>query len=122
MDKSIRKTKIISTAKLKNIRISPYKIRKTLDVIRGLNLEKAIFFLSNKIGKSHSPLKDLLKSAFSNYIQKDSISLDKVFLTECFADGGSIIKRGHPVSKGHMHLLRCRTSHITIKLGVKDGQ
>ena len=109
-------------AHLKYIRISPRKVSIVLDLIRGKDTETAMAILknTNKIAAEH--LVKLLKSAIANAEHNNNLSRDDLYVAEIFADGGPILKRVNPVSKGRAYRINKRTSHITVILDTKEAK
>ncbi len=106
-------------AKAKYLRISPYKVRTVLALIRGKSVEEAEAILTycNKGGSEE--VKKVLMSAAANAEENNKMSRDDLIVAEAFADGGPHLKRMQPVSKGRGHAILKRTSHITIILDAK---
>lgn len=103
-------------ATAKYIRISPYKVRQVLDVIRGKSYVEANAILKNTNKSSSEVLVKLLNSAAAN--AENNLGMDKnnLFVAECFADQGPTLKRIRPRAKGRCYRILKRTSHITIVL------
>ena len=108
-------------ATAKYIRISPYKVRTVLDLIRGKSVAeaKAILTFSTKAGSE--PVLKVLNSAVANAENNLSLSRDQLVVAECYADQGPHLKRMQPVSKGRGHAILKRTSHITVVLDAING-
>ncbi|MDR0696430.1 MAG: 50S ribosomal protein L22 [Christensenellaceae bacterium] len=104
----------------KNIRISPYKVRSVLDVIRGKYYPEAVALLNTLNKSSCEPVLKLLKSAAANAENNKGYDVDSLYLSECFADQGPTLKRMMPRAKGRGNRILKRTSHITIKLDTYD--
>ena len=100
----------------KHVRISPYKVRAVLDVIRGKNYAEAKAILENTPKSSCEPIKKVLMSAAANAENNLGMSKDNLFVAACFADQGPTLKRVRPVSKGRAYRILKRTSHITVVL------
>lgn len=100
----------------KYIRISPFKVRQVLAVIRGKSYTEALATLKNTNKSSSEVLVKLLNSAAAN--AENNLGLDKsdLFVAECFADQGPTLKRIRPRAKGRAYRILKRTSHITIVL------
>ena len=98
------------------IRISPSKVRIVLDVIRGQKYEDAVAILKNMPNAATESVLKVLESAGAN--AENNLGLNKAYLVvaETFVDGGPILKRFQPVSKGRAHSIKKRTSHITVIL------
>ena len=102
-------------ATAKYIRISPYKVRIVLDIIRGKNYTEAAAILNNT-NKSAAPVVlKVLDSAAANAEFKN-ISKSDLFVAEAFADQGPTLKRIMPRAKGRAYRILKRTSHITVIL------
>ncbi len=100
----------------RNVRISPYKVRVVLDVIRGMSYAQAAASLKN-INKAASPvILKVLESAAANAENNNNLSKSDLVVAECYADQGPTLKRIQPVSKGRAHRILKRTSTITIIL------
>lgn len=100
----------------KYIRISPYKVRTVLDIIRGKKYIEAVAILENT-PKSASPvILKVVNSAAANAENNLNLSKSDLFVAECFADQGPILKRIQPRAKGRAYRIDKRTSHITVVL------
>lgn len=102
----------------KYIRISPYKVRATLDLIRGKSYREAVAILENTNKSSSLPILKVVKSAGANAENNLSLNTDELFVAECFANQGATLKRFIPKAHGRAGGLLKRTSHITVILDV----
>ncbi len=100
----------------KYIRISPYKVRQVLDVIRGKSYVEAYAILKNTNKSSSEVLIKLLNSAAANAENNKGMDKNSLYVAECFADQGPTLKRIRPRAKGRCYRILKRTSHITIVL------
>lgn len=105
-------------ATLKNYRQSPRKVRVVADLVRGKSVEDAVVTLTYTTKRATGPLHKLLSSAVAN-AKNLSIPLDKLVVKEIRVDGGSILYRRRPRSRGMANPIRKRTSHINIILAEK---
>lgn len=103
----------------KHVRISPYKVRIVLDVIRGKSYREAVAILENTPKSASDPIRKVLMSAAANAENILGMSKDNLFVAECYADQGPTLKRVQPVSKGRAYRILKRTSHITVVLDAK---
>ena len=117
---SLRETRPYAVAKY--IRISPYKVRTVLALIRGRSVKEAEAILSNSVNGGAAPTKKVLMSAVANAEHNLGMDRNDLYVAECFADGGTSLKRMQPVSKGRGHAILKRTSHITVILDVKKAE
>ncbi len=108
-------------AVLKHVRTSPQKLRLVTDQIRGLQVERALEILeySNKSGAD--TIKKVLNSAIANAEHNDGADIDELFVTTAFIDGAPTMKRIRARAKGRAARILKRSSHITIKVGEKQG-
>ena len=101
----------------RHIRQSPYKVRKALGVIKGLEVGNAIDHLHFSSEKAAKVIEKTLRSAVSNLMQQnEEMKLDPEVLKikEAFVDGGPVMKRFRAASMGRASRLRRPTSHLTI--------
>ncbi len=103
----------------KHVRISPYKVRVVLDIIRGKNYAQAVAILENTPKSASDPIKKVLMSAAANAENNLGMSKDSLFVAACYADQGPTLKRVMPRAQGRAFRILKRTSHITIVLDAK---
>lgn len=104
------------SATAKYVRISPDKVRIVLDVIRGKNYTEALAILKFTRKAACEPLIKLLNSAAANAENNLNMSKNELYVAECFANAGPILKRIRARAKGSAARINKRTSHITIIL------
>lgn len=106
------------TAQLNSYRQSPRKVRLVAGLIRGKKVTDA----KNKLGfttkRAVNPLHKLLDSAIAN-AKNLGLEVDNLFIKSITVDGGQILYRRMPVSRGSAHPIRKRTSHVTLVLTEK---
>lgn len=106
-----------AVAKLNNYPTGPRKMRLIADVIRGMEVEKALAILEFHPQHNAAPLAKLLKSAINNWEQKNSGSSAEnsgLVVKTIFVDGGRTIKRMRPAPQGRGYRVRKRSNHVTI--------
>jgi len=106
-------------AKAKYIRMSPRKVRLVVDLIRGLDVEKAYTQLEfiNKLAAQ--PVKKLIDSAVANAYHNFEIEKDNLFIKEIRVDEGPTLYRWTPKAYGRATPIRKRSSHIWLILDEK---
>lgn len=106
----------IKTAKAitRNARISPYKVRQVLGLIRGKTVSEAVNILRFSDKRAAGIIIKVLQSAMANAEHNYGMDLDKLYVHECYALQGPVMKRYRPVSHGQAHAYVHRTSHVTI--------
>ncbi|MGH2646837.1 MAG: 50S ribosomal protein L22 [Ginsengibacter sp.] len=106
-----------AVAKLKNYPTSPRKMRLLADLIRGLEVEKALGILQFNPKHPAVPMYKLLKSAINNWEQKNSdekVEDAGLIVKTIMVDGGRVIKRMRPAPQGRGYRVRKRSNHVTI--------
>lgn len=101
-------------AYLKYARISPRKVSIVLDLIRNKPVDYAMAVLKNTPKSACEYLVKLLQSAVSNAVNNNQMDVTKLYVSECFACPGPILKRIRPMSKGRAYRIKKRSSHVTI--------
>ena len=99
---------------LRYIRISPRMVGIVCDLIRGKSVAQATAILMATPKAASEPLLKLLKSAAANAENNHGMDPEKLFVSQCFATPGPILKRMRAASKGRGNRINKRTSHITI--------
>jgi large subunit ribosomal protein L22 len=100
----------------KGTRISAQKARLVADVVRGMNVDKAITTLTFMPKKGAHIIRKVLDSAIANATQNDKIDVDNLYIKKIFIDGGPSLKRIMPRAQGRATGIIKRTSHITVIL------
>ncbi len=113
-----------AVAKLNNYPTSPRKMRLLADLIRGLEVEKALGILQFNPKHPAVPMYKLLKSAINNWEQKnenekveDAGLVVKTIMVDC----GRVIKRMRPAPQGRGYRVRKRSNHVTIIVDSKTN-
>ncbi len=101
------------------IRISPYKVRVVLDLIRGKNVNEAVAILDNVSKAGALPIKKVVLSAAANAEHNLQMNAADLYVAECYADQGPTLKRMQPMSHGRGFRILKRTSHITVILDAR---
>ncbi len=101
-------------AHAKHVRQSPYKVRRVLDLVRGLPVDEARVVLEFTNRRAADTIKKVLDSAVANAEHNLALDADELFVVEAYADEGPTLKRWRPRARGRATRIRKRTSHITI--------
>jgi len=121
--KEAKKTTYV--AKLVDNPTSPRKTRLTADLIRGLDVEKALNILQFSHREAAPKMSKLLRSAIANWQTKnEGVRMEdaQLYIKELFVDGGRMLKRLRPRAKGMGYRIRKRSNHITLILGSRAEQ
>ena len=98
------------------IRQSPYKVRRVLDLVRGLPVEEAEHVLRLTQRGAAEPIAKTLKSAVANAEHNHALDAEDLVISEAYANEGPTLKRYRPRARGRATRINKRTSHITIVL------
>jgi large subunit ribosomal protein L22 len=101
-------------AVLRYARVSPYKAREVLDLIRNKPVGEADDILRFSERDVAILIGKLLRSAVANAENNDQQDPEDLFVSACFADEGTTIKRWRPRARGRATRIRKRTCHVTI--------
>ncbi|MEZ5174693.1 MAG: 50S ribosomal protein L22 [Acidimicrobiia bacterium] len=101
-------------AQAKYIRQSPSKVRRVLDLVRGLPVQEADAVLQFTNRKAAGTIKKVLDSAVANAEHNFALDSHELFVAEAYADEGPTLKRWRPRARGRATQIKKRTSHITI--------
>jgi len=111
-----------SRAYVKNVRISPSKVKIVCDLIRGKKANEAAAILRFTPKSASEPLSKLLQNAVANAENNFEMNVDKLYVSEVFACPGPIMKRMMPRAKGRADRINKRTSHITLAVKELDAE
>jgi large subunit ribosomal protein L22 len=101
-------------AQARYVRMSAYKARQVLDLIRDKEVQQADEILQFAERDAAIVIRKLLKSAMANAENNDGIDATELFVSACYADEGPTLKRWRPRARGRATRIRKRTCHITI--------
>jgi large subunit ribosomal protein L22 len=105
---------------LRNVHMSPFKVRRVLDCIRGKSYEECLIMLEFMPYRACEPILSALFSAASNAKNNLGMNKAKLYVSECYADGAGTMKRFHPRAQGRPFPIRKRTCSITLKMKEQD--
>jgi large subunit ribosomal protein L22 len=101
-------------AVVKHVHMSAYKARVVLDIIRGKDAAEADAILEFTEREAAKIIRKCLASAVANAENNDGIDPEILFVSACYADEGTTIKRWRPRARGRATRIRKRTCHITV--------
>ncbi|MCD1118899.1 50S ribosomal protein L22 [Chryseobacterium turcicum] len=103
---------------------SPRKMRLVVDIIRGVEIEKALSILKYSKKDASNKLEKVLLSAMANWQSKNEgadIEEANLIVKEIFVDSARQLKRLRPAPQGRGYRIRKRSNHITLILGTKEN-
>ena len=109
-------------AKLNNVPTSPRKMRLLADLIRGMEVTKALGVLKYSQKEASNKLEKLLRSAIAHWEQKTSQKAEDapLYVKTVFVDEGRTLKRLRPAPQGRGYRIRKRSNHVTIAVDTKQ--
>ena len=110
-------------AVLKDCPTSPRKMRLVADMIRGMEVNRALDVLKFSSKEASVRVEKLLMSAIANWQAKnEGIRLEEntLFVSRIMVDSGRILKRLRPAPQGRAHRIRKRSNHVTIYVDRKN--
>jgi large subunit ribosomal protein L22 len=117
--------KSMAFAKLNNSQISPRKMRLVADLVRGVEVNKALNILQHDSKDASTSLEKLLRSAIANWEQKNedaSIEETTLYVKSIEVGSAGMLKRIQPAPQGRAHRIRKRSNHVTIVIDGKDEE
>ena len=101
-------------AQVRHVRMSAYKVREVLDIVRGLPVAEAADVLQFTERGASEVIAKCLASAVANAEHNDELDADTLYVASCYADEGPTLKRWRPRARGRATRIRKRMCHITI--------
>ena len=101
-------------AVVRHVRMSAYKAREVLDLIRDKEVQQADEILQFAERDAAIVIRKCLASAMANAENNDLIDPTELYVSACYADEGPTLKRWRPRARGRATRIRKRTCHITI--------
>ena len=101
------------------IRMSPNKVRRVLNKIRGKKYKDALMLLEFMPYRACGPVWQVIYSAAANAQNNLNIDKENLYISEAFADQGPVLRRFRPRAQGQGYGIRKPTCHISITLAVK---
>jgi large subunit ribosomal protein L22 len=101
-------------AVLRHCRMSAYKARQVLDLVRGHDVDRAEEILRTTRREAARVIEKVLSSALANARNNDQLDPDELYVSACFADEAATLKRWRPRARGRATRIRKRNCHITV--------
>ena len=98
----------------KRVRISPQKVRRIADLVRGKPVADALDLLSFEPQQPAAVVKKVLESAIANAENNEGADVDDLKVTEIFVNQGMTMKRIKPRAKGRADRILKRSCHISV--------
>ena len=111
-------------AVLKNCPTSPRKMRLVADMIRGVEVNKALDLLKFSSKEASLRVEKLLLSAIANWQAKNEgvrLEESELYVQKIMVDSGRMLKRLRPAPQGRAHRIRKRSNHVTLFVDRKES-
>ena len=103
-----------SYAIARHVRMSPTKVRRVVDLVRGMDVNEALAVLRFAPQAASDPVYKVVASAAANAENAESLRADDLFISQAFVDEGVTLRRIRPRAKGSASRINKRASHITV--------
>ncbi len=125
MAKKIKEAKkTVYAARLRNVPTSPRKMRYVVDLIRGMEVGKALATLKFCSKAASNDLEKVVRSAIANWEQKNDRKAEngELYISRIFVDEGATLKRMRPAPQGRGYRIRKRSNHVTVFVDAKTKE
>lgn len=111
-------------ASLRDVPSSPRKMRYVVDLVRGMEVNKALATLRFNAKTASKDVEKVLRSAIANWEQKNERKAEngELYISKIFVDEGATLKRMRPAPQGRGYRIRKRSNHITIFVDAKSNE
>jgi len=103
-----------SYAIARHVRMSPTKVRRVVDIVRGLPVTDALAVLRFAPQAASEPVYKVVASAAANAEQTENLRSEQLYISQAFVDEGVTLRRIRPRAKGSASRILKRASHITV--------
>jgi len=103
-------------AKLNGVPTSPRKMRLVADMVRGVEVFRALGVLKFSSKEASNRMEKLLRSAIANWEQKNERKAEsgELYISEVYVDSATMLKRMRPAPQGRGYRIRKRSNHVTL--------
>ena len=110
-----------SFAKLNNVPSSPRKMRYVVDLVRGMEVNRALGTLKFCVKAASADVEKVLRSAIAHWEQKNERKAEdgELFITKIYVNEGATLKRMRPAPQGRGYRIRKRSNHVTLFVDTK---
>jgi large subunit ribosomal protein L22 len=115
-DKIKKAKKTTYFASLRNVPSSPRKMRYVVDLVRGMEVSKALATLKFCSKDASKDLEKVVRSAIANWEQKNDRKAEngELYISKIYVDEGATLKRMRPAPQGRGYRIRKRSNHVTV--------
>lgn len=109
-----------AVARAKYVRMAPRKVRRVVDVVRGMKTDEALSTLQFSPWRAGTPVSKVVRSAVANASSTKQLDPDALWISEAYVDEGPNLRRWRPRAQGRAYPIHKRTSHITVVVEARD--
>lgn len=103
-----------SYAIARHVRMSPLKVRRVVDLVRGMDVTDALNVLKFAPQAASEPVYKVVASATANAENTEGLRAEELYVSQAFVDEGMTLRRIRPRAKGSASRILKRASHITV--------
>ncbi|WP_460744095.1 50S ribosomal protein L22 [Mariniluteicoccus endophyticus] len=111
-----------SYAIARHVRMSPTKVRRVVDIVRGMDVNEALTVLKFAPQAAAEPVYKVVASAAANAENTDSLRADDLYISQAFVDEGVTMRRIRARAKGSASRILKRGSHITVVVEPREAR
>ncbi len=111
-----------SFATARHIRMSPRKVRRVVDLVRGMDVTDALTALKFAPQAASEPVYKVVASAAANAENTEGLRAENLYVSQAFVDEGVTLRRIRPRAKGSASRILKRGSHITVVVEPREGK
>lgn len=123
MSKQSKAEKLPETAAIaqaRYVRMTPRKVRRVVDVVRGMKTGEALSVLEFSPWRACTPVGKTIRSAVANAEHNKQLDPDLLWISEAYVDEGPSLRRWRPRAQGRAYPVHKRTSHITVVVEARE--
>ena len=112
-------------ASLNDCPSSPQKMRPVANMVRGVDVDKALYILKYSSKEASKKVYKLLRSAIANWqFKNEGARIDDahLYIKEIIVNEGRTLKRIQPAPQGRAHRILKRSNHVTVILDSRSAQ
>ncbi|RRD45656.1 50S ribosomal protein L22 [Tessaracoccus sp. OH4464_COT-324] len=106
----------------KHVRMSPRKVRRVVDLIRGMDVKDALTALKFAPQAASEPVYKVVASAVANAGHNEELRAEDLYVSAAFVDEGVTLRRIRPRAKGSASRILKRGSHITVVVEPRESK
>lgn len=111
-----------SYAIARHVRMSPLKVRRVVNLVRGMDVSDALTTLKFAPQAAADPVYKVLASAIANAESAEALRADDLYVSQAFVDEGVTLRRIRPRAKGSADRIMKRASHITLVVEPRESK